>query len=270
LWGCIVEPILDLANELIQNIQWDEAKLFDPLSISLLTPVFLPPDLLYATGMPLSIDVPINDRGKGDLHIDDCMFTMAHIASNIEWAAKAIPLAINCVARPLDRKALTSEKIFLAEPMFEETKSLLGWSINTKALQISLPINKLLVWLTTIDQMLRKSITSWKHLAALIGGLNHVAYTIPMMRHFMSRLQEAMAAADRNQSRCTVLNSQACDDLLLRKSFLNWAANGISMNLISYYKPMIFFRFDASENGIGGYSIQGKAWRFELPVDCRL
>ncbi len=43
------------------------------------------------------------------------------------------------------------------------------------------------------------------------------------------------------------------------------------MNNLSFRKPNHIYRSDASLHGIGGYSIlSGKAWRFHLPVNCRL
>jgi hypothetical protein len=43
------------------------------------------------------------------------------------------------------------------------------------------------------------------------------------------------------------------------------------MNTIVFRHPTHIYRSDASEFGLGGYSlISGKAWRFKLPIDCRL
>jgi hypothetical protein len=43
------------------------------------------------------------------------------------------------------------------------------------------------------------------------------------------------------------------------------------MNLLTFRKPTIILRSDASKFGISGYNIvSGQAWRLELPVDCRL
>jgi hypothetical protein len=53
---------------------------------------------------------------------------------------------------------------------------------------------------------------------------------------------------------------------LLEKSTL-----GISINNVVFRKPTHTFRSDASEFGFGGYNlIMGRAWRFEIPLDCRL
>jgi hypothetical protein len=54
-------------------------------------------------------------------------------------------------------------------------------------------------------------------------------------------------------------------------SFLDLANRGIPINNIVFRKPSKIYRSDASEFGLGGYNItSGSAWRFELPVDCRL
>jgi hypothetical protein len=43
------------------------------------------------------------------------------------------------------------------------------------------------------------------------------------------------------------------------------------MKILTFRKPTHLYHSDACEYGLGGYSlISGKAWRFELPVDCRL
>ena len=42
------------------------------------------------------------------------------------------------------------------------------------------------------------------------------------------------------------------------------------MNLLVFAEPTHYYRSDACEHGLGGYSIlSGKAWRFEIPVYCR-
>jgi hypothetical protein len=60
-------------------------------------------------------------------------------------------------------------------------------------------------------------------------------------------------------------------DLHLMISFLDYANQGILMNVLTFRKPTLIYRLDTSEFGIRGYNIMsGNAWRFELPVDCRL
>ena len=47
--------------------------------------------------------------------------------------------------------------------------------------------------------------------------------------------------------------------------FIEQANAGVSMNLISYRAPTHLYRSDACPAGIGGYSLAGHAWRFNLP-----
>jgi hypothetical protein len=54
-------------------------------------------------------------------------------------------------------------------------------------------------------------------------------------------------------------------------SFLDMAMEGISINNVVFRKLDRIYRSDASEFGLGGYNlITRSAWRFELPIDCRL
>jgi hypothetical protein len=105
-----------ISNELIQNSQWDHDKLFDPISLQISVPKCLPPNIPFGKALPLAIEIPPNDLGKDDIYIDDSIFVCPDLLNNIERISKAVPLAINCLARPvsssepLDRKSLISMK----------------------------------------------------------------------------------------------------------------------------------------------------------------
>ena len=58
-------------------------------------------------------------------------------------------------------------------------------------------------------------------------------------------------------------------DLMLMLKFLDKAHVGIDMNLISYRRPTHIYRSDSCPFGLGGYSDEGFAWRFEIPLDLR-
>jgi len=51
--------------------------------------------------------------------------------------------------------------------------------------------------------------------------------------------------------------------------FLDVAKNGISMNLVAFRKPTHVYRSDSCPFGLGGYSDQGFAWRFEIHEELR-
>jgi hypothetical protein len=43
------------------------------------------------------------------------------------------------------------------------------------------------------------------------------------------------------------------------------------MNLLTYRKPSVIYRSDASEFSLGAYNVcSGAAWRFKLPTNCQL
>jgi hypothetical protein len=69
----------------------------------------------------------------------------------------------------------------------------------------------------------------------------------------------------------TTLRFSEKSNLHLLSKFLDYANDGISLNTIVFRHPMHIYRSDASEFGLGGCNIvSGKAWRFELPIDCHL
>jgi hypothetical protein len=110
---------------------------------------------------------------------------------------------------------------------------------------------------------------SFKDLEILVGRLNHCATILPAMHHFLGRLQQAMFRSKSSNWTCLRLSEKS--DLHLLSSFLDYAHDGISMNTIVFRHPTHIYSSDASEFGLGGYSlISGKAWRFKLPIDCRL
>jgi hypothetical protein len=195
LWETCGQPTCDLANELIQNSQWDHSTFFDPLSLQILVPKRLPPNTPFTPALQLAVNIPVNDKGKGDIYIDDTIFVVPDLNDNLERVAKAAPLAINTIARPVSiykpipRKSLISSKKFLAEASFEESKTVLGWIINTRSLTIHLPRNKFLAWSSSIDKIISNQTTSSKELHSIEGRLNHTAYILSPMRHFLSQIR---------------------------------------------------------------------------------
>jgi len=90
------------------------------------------------------------------------------------------------------------------------------------------------------------------------------------MRHFLGRLYKALFRAQVNLS-WTKLFPNELKDLQLHKDFLLFANAGISLNIVAYRKPTCIYRSDASEFGLGGYSVlTGDTWRWELPIKLRM
>jgi hypothetical protein len=275
IWESIGQPICNLANELIQNSSWSHSALFDPLSNQLLVPHRLPPDTPFGQALPLAVDTPVNDKGKGDIYIDDSIFICCDLHNNTERIAKAVPLAINTITRPvavsepLPRKHFISMKKFIAEASFNECKTVLGWILSTRIFTIHLPENKFISWCSSIDSIISNKKASLKLLHSTEGWLNHADYVIPTMRHFLSRICALQMVAEKTKKQKVYILTPILHVLSLCKKFLSWVKDRISLNLVTFCTPTIYYRSDACEYGLGGYNTYaGRACRFQIPPDC--
>jgi hypothetical protein len=137
LWGLISETMINVCNSLIINKFWYHKKLFDPISGQLNEIISLPDATHFHPAKELSVKLPQNDIGLADIYIDDSIRVAPDIASNLTRVNRAIGLAINSLARPLDendpipRYPMISKKKLLAEGRLDECKIFLGWQINT-------------------------------------------------------------------------------------------------------------------------------------------
>jgi len=275
MWGYISDTLADISNSLIGNLYWDHGKLFDLLSNTIEDPLSLPASIPFHLAKELSINIPVNNLAKVDIYIDDSIGVAPDIGDSVIRVSKSIPLAIHSIARPLNpadslpRKDIISLKKFSAEGRMEETKILLGWLVNTRTLTISLPEGKHSRWSTDIEKLLAAPKAHFKDIESLTGHLNHVASIYSIMHHFMGRLYQAQFRSSKSGWTSLTYNEKA--DLHLLRLFIQTASKGISVNLLVFRKPSLLYRSDASEFGIGGYNLtSGQAWRFELPVACRL
>jgi len=152
LWNCISETGTDIANMLIQNQFWDHKSIYDNLSTTIQDPESLPDDIAFAQTKESAVNIPTNDIGKADIYIDDTIGVALDKNDNVKRVSAAIPLAIHILSRPLDslddipRKEIISLKKFLAKGRPSETKTVLGWVLNTRTLRISLPAEKFQLW----------------------------------------------------------------------------------------------------------------------------
>jgi hypothetical protein len=276
LWGIISETIADIANTLLHNPFWNHNELSDSVSDLIDPPLPLPDDVPFHASKELSVSLPENSLGYVDIFIDDNIGVVLDIDDNAKRLQRAIPLAIHTIARPLDpedvipRKDIISLKKYSAEGRLEETKKVLGWILNSRTLQISLPPDKYTEWSRDIRLLLTNKKTCHKQLETLVGRINHVAGILQPLRHYMGRLYQALHRS-KTKHGWTQLRQSEMDDLRTILQFLDKAHKGISMNLLVFRQPTVVFRSDASEFGIGGYNLtSGIAWRFELPLECRL
>jgi hypothetical protein len=60
------------------------------------------------------------------------------------------------------------------------------------------------------------------------------------------------------------------EDLVLWKAILSKAYGGVSLNLLVTRQPNRICWSDACPFGIGGYNLDGQAWRIQIPADNQL
>jgi hypothetical protein len=198
MWGYISDTLADLCNAILQCKDWDHKSLYDPISNSVPPPNPLPDNIPFHESKELFVKLPVNDIGKVDIYIDDTIAITPDFPDNTDRMIAAVPLAIRSLARPLDpndeipRNDIISIKKFKAEARLEETKLVLGWILNTRSLQISLPLDKHQKWSSDINIMISNPRVSVKQLESTLGRLNHVANIIPILRHFLGRLRHEL------------------------------------------------------------------------------
>jgi hypothetical protein len=81
-WNYLPEPIIDIANRLILNREWDHKIFYDPISETIGHPAELPEIMPFVQAKPLIIDISTNNIGKADLYIDDNIITSLGINGN--------------------------------------------------------------------------------------------------------------------------------------------------------------------------------------------
>jgi hypothetical protein len=85
----------------------------------------------------------------------------------------------------------------------------------------------------------------------------------------MGRLRSLLASFGDHRYGSRHLDSDSAKDLLLWLKMLKKAATGVSLNILVLRIPTHLYRCDACFHGIGGYSSQGRAWRFITPLDLQ-
>ena len=276
-WSVLAEPQCDLSNALLHDDNWDPAALASPSQHRVPAPnrdaeMHRP----FGVGRELIVDIPINHRGIYDLYLDDVIGLTLDMpgTNNLERSAGAHLLAIAATARPshdnepIPRETMEAEAKLAAEASPEEIKLILGWLMDFRGLIVSLPANKYIAWSADIGKMLTSNSAKAKELETLIGRLGHLGMIIPFVYHFLSRLRE-WHHKSRNKRYPSQMTADCREDLLLMLKFLDKAHVGIDMNLISYRRPTHVYRSDSCPFGLGGYSDEGFAWRFELPPNLR-
>ena len=273
-WGAVSETCCDLVNALLHDPDWDPLELEAPYQ-DLIPPYEpLPDDIPFAAAKKQFVDIPVNDKGKNEVFIDDLMGATVDLpgTNNVQRLERALLLAIHVLARPLQtdepipRETMAALNKLISEAGLTERKVNLGWLFDTRRLLISLPDNKKIAWIREIDEMLGLGKASATRLERNIGRYINVAQIIPAIYHFLNRLRSLEKRA-KKQRGAIKLNQECIDDLKFLRRVIELANRGIDMNLIAYLLPERVYRSDSCPYGLGGYSDMGIAWRWYIPED---
>jgi hypothetical protein len=268
-WCMFSELVTDLSNEIGQCDDWDPDEIRSPAQPQTPEPRRLPADVPIVQARRMAVSIPPTKAGgRVDGFIDDLINVFLDTPGNCRRQPHVVPLAMHLTSRPhagdneepIPRRPILSIPKLIAEGRPEEIQIVLGWRINTRLLEISLPDDKYLAWSGDLRRLRASRQCPAKELETLIGRLNHTAYIIPNARHFMSRIRKELEAGPRGKRGGRKVGTEALSDLLLWEGFLTHAHNGVSMNLLTTREPDKLCWSDACPYGLGGYSLSGRAW----------
>ena len=119
-----------------------------------------------------------------------------------------------------------------------------------------------------MDKVIVKGAASQEATESMIGRLNHASYVIPLSCHFLNELRQKCLSTPRNQRQTIRFTKEELADLSLWQLFLDMAHRGMSINLLVLQTPTRIAWSDSCPFGIGGYTLQGNAWRVRVLKDC--
>jgi hypothetical protein len=193
----------------------------------------------------MAVIVPVTVTARTGGFIDDLIQVFLDTPDNLARAPHSVPLAIHLTSRPhagpaepIQRRGLLSDLKLIAEGTPEEIQIVLGWSMDTRRLLLSLPTDKFDAWMQDITKISTSRKTSFGDLETTVGRLNHAAYVIPLSRHFLNRLRSRLLCRKPKAQEIT-LSHHELQDLALWRRFLTMAHNGLSMNRLMWEYPLL-------------------------------
>ena len=189
----------------------------------------------------MAVLVPRPGRGgKVDGFIDDLINIFVDTPENCARQPHVVPLAMHVTSRPhagdneepVPRRPIPSLPKLVAEGRPEEVQTVLGWTLNTRRIEIALPSDKYLAWLADIRGIRESGNCSHAALDTPVGRLNHTAYVLPNARHFLSRIRATLGrtSSGRMNRRSIKISPEALADLALWEEFLADAHTGRGVN----------------------------------------
>jgi hypothetical protein len=270
-WCLFSEMVTDLANEIACCSEYDPDLLKSPAQPRTPAPKLSTDEAPLAIACALAVRIPVKHTARVDCFIDDLINCFLDTESNRSRQPHVVPLAMHCTSRPhagasepITRRDILSGPKLIAEGTPAETQIVLGWVLDTHHLLIRLPDDKYDAWLQDLQEIRAKGVITYAKVDSLTGKLNHVAFLIPLARHFLTRFR-ALIDRSRPQEQQVTVSRQLALDAELWERFLLKAHQGISMNRVTIRQPTKLAVSDSCPFGIGGFLLDGRAWRVRIP-----
>ena len=267
------EMVADLANEILSDPSFDPSDFplegIDDLEAPEMDEKDTRP---FAQAAKMAVRVHTHIAAKVDAFIDDLIAVFLDIPAYREKAHFAVPTAIHCTSRPLHptdeplpRRPNLSQSKLQAEGTPGERQDVLGWTLDSRALLVSLPHDKYLAWDLNLRAMLASKQTTFAELESTVGRLNHAAHVIPLARHFLNGLRSHLQPR-RHPTKVIRLHAEDCRLIRLWRELLKKSTEGISMNRLVIREPSKIVFSDSCPFGLGGFLLDGRAWRIRIPT----
>ena len=94
-WGCISEPVTDLATDVLNCEDWDPSKLHAPEQALFPSQSSLVNNIPFVRAKSTIVNIPREDRGKCDVYLDNMVAVGPDLPDNAQRLEAVILLAIH-------------------------------------------------------------------------------------------------------------------------------------------------------------------------------
>jgi hypothetical protein len=174
--GVISETICNLAIAILHDDSWNPNNLSAPNHYLVPEWILLYNCIPFGHGAELIANIPFNPCGMQDIYINNIINLTINISgtNHIAQGQAAALLTNDATAWPnhpeefIPCKSMDTRDKLMAKAGLTKTQIILGWEFDFRCLQISLPENKYIAWMTNISTLLVQGTTTAKELKSMI------------------------------------------------------------------------------------------------------
>ena len=274
-FSAVSDAAADIAQDLAMDPKWNPTTLHSDFHLDSNTK---PESHKTRAHNADTLAVELPDRNIiTDNFIDDLFQACLDDLDNGERIKHAVPLVLHTFFRPSSnrdagpRDPIINMTKHAAEGKLEEVKVILGWKIDTHLFRVFLTKEKAADWLMDIKMIIGQGHCERGKLETIIGRFNHTGVIIHISRYFLTRLRYRLQKYQKaHESFKIKLAPWDLLDMVLWKDMLtHLSRKGVSINNICHVAPSSTTYSDSCKFGIGGYTMQGPAWRYLIPENLR-